>query len=29
MKKLMILGAGIYQVQLIRTAKEMGLYTRV
>lgn len=29
MKKLMILGAGIYQVQLIRTAKEMGLYTIV
>lgn len=29
MKKLMILGAGIYQVPLIRTAKEMGLYTIV
>ncbi len=29
MKKLMILGAGIYQVPLIRQAKEMGLYTIV
>ena len=29
MKKLMILGAGIYQVPLIKTAKEMGLYTIV
>lgn len=27
MKKLMILGAGIYQVPLIRKAKEMGIYT--
>lgn len=27
MKKLMIMGAGIYQVPLIRTAKEMGIYT--
>ena len=27
MKKLMILGAGIYQVPLIQKAKEMGLYT--
>lgn len=27
MKKLMILGAGIYQVPLIKTAKRMGLYT--
>lgn len=27
MKKLMILGAGIYQVPLIKAAKEMGLYT--
>lgn len=27
MKKLMILGAGIYQVPLIKKAKEMGLYT--
>lgn len=29
MKKLMILGAGIYQVPLIQTAKQMGLYTIV
>lgn len=29
MKKLMILGAGIYQVPLIRKAREMGLYTVV
>ncbi len=29
MKKLMILGAGIYQVPLIKKAKEMGLYTIV
>lgn len=29
MKKFMILGAGIYQVPLIRKAKEMGLYTVV
>ena len=29
MKKIMILGAGIYQVPLIRKAKEMGLYTIV
>jgi len=29
MKKLMILGAGIYQVPLIRQAKAMGLYTIV
>ena len=28
-KKLMILGAGIYQVPLIRKAKEMGLETYV
>lgn len=27
MKKLMIMGAGIYQVPLIKTAKRMGLYT--
>ena len=27
MKKIMILGAGIYQVPLIRTARRMGLYT--
>ena len=27
MKKLMILGAGIYQVPLIKTAKKMGIYT--
>ncbi|NLG02818.1 MAG: ATP-grasp domain-containing protein [Clostridia bacterium] len=27
MKKLMILGAGIYQVPLIKKAKELGLYT--
>jgi len=27
MKKLMIMGAGIYQVPLIRTAREMGIYT--
>lgn len=29
MKKIMILGAGTYQVPLIRTAKRMGLYTIV
>ncbi len=29
MKKLMILGAGIYQVPLIKTAKNMGLFTIV
>jgi len=29
MKKLMILGASVYQVPLIRTAKRMGLYTIV
>lgn len=29
MKKIMILGAGIYQVPLIKRAKEMGLYTIV
>ena len=29
MKKLMILGASIYQVPLIKTAKRMGLYTMV
>ncbi len=29
MKKLMILGAGTYQVPLIRTARRMGLYTIV
>lgn len=29
MKRLMILGAGIYQVPLIRQAKEMGLFTIV
>lgn len=29
MKKLLILGAGIYQVPLIKKAKEMGLYTIV
>lgn len=29
MKKLMILGAGIYQVPLIKKAKEMGVYTIV
>lgn len=27
MKKILILGAGIYQVPLIKTAKKMGLYT--
>ena len=27
MRKIMILGAGIYQVPLIKTAKKMGLYT--
>lgn len=27
MKKLMVMGAGIYQVPLIRKAKEMGIYT--
>ena len=29
MKKIMILGAGVYQVPLIKRAKEMGLYTIV
>ena len=29
MKKILILGAGIYQVPLIRTAKKLGLYTIV
>ena len=29
MKKIMILGAGTYQVPLIKTAKRMGLYTIV
>ena len=29
MKKLMIMGAGIYQVPLIKRAKEMGIYTIV
>ena len=29
MKKLLILGASVYQVPLIKTAKEMGLYTIV
>ena len=29
MKKILILGAGIYQVPLIKTAKKMGLYTIV
>lgn len=29
MKKIMILGAGIYQVPLIKTAKKLGLYTIV
>ncbi len=29
MKKLMIMGAGVYQVPLIRKAKEMGIYTIV
>ncbi|MBQ9060690.1 MAG: ATP-grasp domain-containing protein [Firmicutes bacterium] len=29
MKKILILGAGIYQVPLIRTAKRLGLYTIV
>lgn len=29
MKKILIMGAGIYQVPLIRTAKNMGLYTIV
>ena len=29
LKKLMILGAGVYQVPLIKTAKEMGIYTIV
>ena len=29
MKKIMILGASVYQVPLIRTAKRMGLYTIV
>ena len=27
MKKLMVMGAGIYQVPLIKKAKEMGIYT--
>ena len=27
MKKLLILGAGVYQVPLIKTAKDMGIYT--
>lgn len=29
MKKIIVLGAGVYQVPLIRTAKEMGLYVIV
>ena len=29
MKKLLILGAGIYQVPLIKKAQEMGIYTIV
>ena len=29
MKKILILGAGIYQVPLIKTAKELGIYTIV
>ena len=29
MKKLMIMGAGIYQVPLIKTAKKMGIHTIV
>ena len=29
MKKLLILGAGIYQVPLINTAKRMGIHTIV
>ena len=29
MKKILILGASIYQVPLIKTAKRMGLYTIV
>ena len=29
MKKVIILGAGIYQVPLIRKAKELGIYTIV
>ena len=29
MKKIIILGAGTYQVDLIKKAKEMGLYTVV
>ena len=29
MKKIMILGAGIYQVPLIRAAKEMGFFVIV
>lgn len=29
MKKLLVLGAGIYQVPLIETAKKMGIYTMV
>ena len=27
MKKLMVMGAGIYQVPLIKAAREMGIYT--
>lgn len=29
MKKLLVLGAGVYQVPLIKTAKELGIYTIV
>ena len=29
MKKILILGAGIYQVPLIKTAKKLGIYTIV
>ena len=29
MKKLMIMGAGIYQVPLIKTAKKMGIHAMV
>ena len=29
MKKILILGAGIYQIPLIKTAKKLGLYTIV
>ena len=29
MKKVMILGAGVYQVPLIKKAKEMGVFTIV